>query len=148
MGGNACEKVLSGAHPSREIFFSELPWMQGGNSPDHQLVLEPLLLLLFVRQIYIRKAEHLEKVQAQTELQISAWVQQMTQEIAFSSQGPVFACSALRHTRRIGNPAHAGQPVPPWLPAEVAGRDAAATSPSCVPVCSSRAGFPEAAVCV
>lgn len=38
------------------------------------------------------------------QLQISAWAQQMTQEIAFSSQGLVFACSALWHTRRIGNP--------------------------------------------
>lgn len=30
-----------------------------------------------VRQIYIRKPEHLEKVQAQTELQVSAWTQQI-----------------------------------------------------------------------
>lgn len=91
------------------IFFSELSWMRGGNSsPNQQHVFRPLLLLLlFVRQIYIRKSEHLEKVQVQTELQVSAWTQQMLittpnlsvahlsyvlviHEILFITQGLVF----------------------------------------------------------
>lgn len=78
VGGKACEEVLTTIHPSRVILFSELFWMGGGNSsPIQQRVFRTLLLLFFVRQIYIRKSEHLEKVQEQTELQVSAWTRQI-----------------------------------------------------------------------
>lgn len=76
VGGKACEEVLTTIHPSRVILFSELFWMGVGNSSPIQQRVFRTLLLFFVRQIYIRESEHLEKVQEQTELQVSAWTQQ------------------------------------------------------------------------
>lgn len=35
-----------------------------------------VVVVVFVRQIYVEKSEHLEKLQVQTEFQVSAWTQQ------------------------------------------------------------------------
>lgn len=70
VGGKAGENVLTALHPL------SFPGCEEGILLQINSMLSGLCCCCcccFVRQIYIRKSEHLEKVRVQTELQVSAW---------------------------------------------------------------------------
>lgn len=80
MGGRACEKVLTAVHPSSLNF--------PGCEEEILLQINSVFsgLFLIVRQIFIGKSEHLEKVQVQAELQVSAWAHRYSKQLQIFRQ--------------------------------------------------------------
>lgn len=149
VGGKACEKVLTATHPRQAISSLNFPGCEEEILLQINSVFSGLCCCCcFVRQIYIRKSEHLEKVQFQTVLQVSAWTRQILitatnlssaelsrvfvmPEILFIAQGLCSGCSSLWHKYRISDSCQLQQLSPLvclWFPAGVGALAAAATS--------------------